>query len=183
MRSAASLLRVWQRTILTGAKKHAATSSGSTSTTASLWRISAIGPINVLMIPVGGGLALNGSQAVEVIRLIEPAIVIPMHYATPGSDLPLEPLNNFLAEMGVSSVEELDTLIVNQAATPSILSSSSASLCQGLHGWVSSRQKHGLRSMGTAHRCSPAASPTVWSACAVFCKAANGSRFRGGCSS
>jgi L-ascorbate metabolism protein UlaG (beta-lactamase superfamily) len=76
-------------------------------------QIEALGPINVLMIPVGAGVALNGSQAVEVVRLIEPAIVIPMHYAVPGSNLTLEPLNNFLAEMGVSSVEELDTLRVN----------------------------------------------------------------------
>ncbi len=74
--------------------------------------IEALGPINVLMAPVGGGLALNGSQAVEVVRLIEPAIVIPMHYAVPNATVTLEPLDNFLAEMGVSSVEELDTLRV-----------------------------------------------------------------------
>jgi L-ascorbate metabolism protein UlaG (beta-lactamase superfamily) len=78
--------------------------------------VEALGPIDVLLIPVGGGRALNAGQAGEVISLIEPAIAIPMHYATPQSQIELEPLDKFLKEMGVSSVEEIETLKVTAGA-------------------------------------------------------------------
>jgi L-ascorbate metabolism protein UlaG (beta-lactamase superfamily) len=79
--------------------------------------IEALGPINVLLVPVGGGKALNSAQAGEVISLIEPSIVVPMHYQIPGTngDLELEPLDQFLKEMGVSSAEEQDTLKVTSS--------------------------------------------------------------------
>ncbi|MBN1122875.1 MAG: MBL fold metallo-hydrolase [Anaerolineae bacterium] len=73
-------------------------------------QIEQLGGIDVLLVPVGGGGALNSSQASEVISLIEPAIVIPMHYATPEYSLNLDPLDKFLKEMGVSAVEAQDTL-------------------------------------------------------------------------
>jgi hypothetical protein len=34
------------------------------------------------LVPVGGGGGLNAAKAAEVISLLEPNIVIPMHYAT-----------------------------------------------------------------------------------------------------
>lgn len=67
--------------------------------------IEELGTVHVLMIPVGGGAALNTSQASEVISLIEPNFVIPMHYAVEGVNYPsmtLDPLDRFLKEMGVS---------------------------------------------------------------------------------
>jgi hypothetical protein len=73
-------------------------------------QIEQLGGIDVLLVPVGGGGALNSSQASEVISLIEPAIVIPMHYAMPEGMLDLDPLDKFLKEMGVSAVEPQDTL-------------------------------------------------------------------------
>ncbi len=78
--------------------------------------IEELGPIDVLLVPVGGGRALNSGQAGEVISLIEPSIVVPMHYQTPHTTVPLEPLDNFLKEMGVSSVEELDSLRINASS-------------------------------------------------------------------
>jgi L-ascorbate metabolism protein UlaG (beta-lactamase superfamily) len=78
--------------------------------------IEALGPIDVLLIPVGGGGALNSSQAVEVISLIEPAIVIPMHYKTPPTRLNLDPLDKFLKEMGIGTVDTLDSLKVSASS-------------------------------------------------------------------
>ncbi|MBI5563623.1 MAG: MBL fold metallo-hydrolase, partial [Chloroflexi bacterium] len=40
----------------------------------------ALGAVDVLLIPVGGEETLNASQASEVVSLLEPHIVIPMHY-------------------------------------------------------------------------------------------------------
>ena len=43
------------------------------------------GPVHVALVPVGGGGSLTAIKATEVISLLEPNIVIPMHYATPAS--------------------------------------------------------------------------------------------------
>lgn len=75
-------------------------------------QIEELGPIDVLMIPVGGGSALNSTQASEVISLIEPSLVIPMHYKTDACVKDLDPLDRFLKEMGISEYEELDVLRV-----------------------------------------------------------------------
>ncbi|NMC86031.1 MAG: MBL fold metallo-hydrolase [Anaerolineaceae bacterium] len=80
------------------------------------------GPINVALIPVGGGGALNANKAVEIISLLEPNIVIPMHYATPATGdtaQKLDPLSKFLKEMGLTNPETLPSLkIANLAALP-----------------------------------------------------------------
>lgn len=77
--------------------------------------IEELGQVDVALVPVGGGSALNASQAAEVISLLEPSIVVPMHYHTPFTKLELDPLERFLKEMGVSNIDELveeDTLKV-----------------------------------------------------------------------
>lgn len=61
----------------------------------------ALDSIDVLLIPVGGGKSLKAGQASEIISIIEPAIVIPMHYQLPGITISLEPLQKFLKEMGL----------------------------------------------------------------------------------
>lgn len=77
-------------------------------------QIEALGSIDVLLVPVGGGGALNASQASDVISLIEPRIVVPMHYKTDQIDLDLEPLDRFIGEMGLQNIEETDLLRVNK---------------------------------------------------------------------
>lgn len=72
--------------------------------------VEALGPVNVALVPVGGGGSLNSSRAAEVISLLEPNIVIPMHYATPVSTIKLDALNKFLKEMGLAEVEIVPSL-------------------------------------------------------------------------
>ncbi len=62
-----------------------------------------ISDIDVLMIPVGGKGSLDHEMASKVISSLEPAIVIPMHYATKDlvESKGLSPVKNFLEEMGV----------------------------------------------------------------------------------
>ena len=69
-----------------------------------------MGNIDVLLIPVGGQNALNAAQAAEVISLIEPYIVIPMHYKLPGLTIKLDPASKFLKEMGITKADTVDTL-------------------------------------------------------------------------
>ncbi len=78
----------------------------------------ALGEVNVLLIPVGGGNGLRASQAAEVVALIEPHYIVPMHYALPGLNLELETVDRFLKVMGVSKVLEEDTLRVSSSSLP-----------------------------------------------------------------
>lgn len=64
--------------------------------------IEALGNVHVALVPVGGGGGLTPAKAVEVVSLLEPGIVIPMHYSTPGCLLKLAPVSRFLKEMGIS---------------------------------------------------------------------------------
>lgn len=79
--------------------------------------VEALGPVHVALVPVGGGRGLNASKAAEAISLLEPSIVIPMHYSTPLSTVELEPLNKFLKEMGLSQVDVLPSLKITSAST------------------------------------------------------------------
>jgi L-ascorbate metabolism protein UlaG (beta-lactamase superfamily) len=80
--------------------------------------IELLGVANVLLVPVGGGGALNATLAVEMISLLEPNIVIPMHYQTPESMPDLDPLDRFLKEMGVSRVQQEQTFKITSTSFP-----------------------------------------------------------------
>jgi L-ascorbate metabolism protein UlaG (beta-lactamase superfamily) len=75
--------------------------------------IESFGAVNVLLLPVGGGNALRASQAAEVVALIEPQYVVPMHYELPGLTVPLDPLDKFLKAMGIGKAQEADWLKVS----------------------------------------------------------------------
>ena len=73
---------------------------------------------DVLFIPIGGGDALNPTQAAEVISQIEPRIVIPMQYsAMPTGEISSE-LKLFCREMGVESIEPQPKLSVTRNSLP-----------------------------------------------------------------
>src|SRR3990170_8305729 len=78
-------------------------------------QIEDLGTVDVALVPVGGGGALNPSQAAEVISLIEPKIVVPMHYKTGKESLKLGPAARFLSEMGIGAIDPLRTLKVSKS--------------------------------------------------------------------
>jgi len=80
--------------------------------------IEALGPVHIALIPVGGGNSLNAAQAAEVVNLLEPKIVIPMHYATPGCKIPLDGLSKFLKEMGISEIQERSSFTITYSTLP-----------------------------------------------------------------
>jgi L-ascorbate metabolism protein UlaG (beta-lactamase superfamily) len=78
---------------------------------------------DVLLVPVGGGNALNAERAAQVIAQLEPKIVIPMHYATSAykgtpNEPPLEGVERFCREMGVEPPEPVARLTITQASLP-----------------------------------------------------------------
>ena len=80
--------------------------------------IEALDTVHIVLAPVGGGGSLNAAKAVEVVSLLEPNIVIPMHYATPEAKLPLDSLNKFIKEMGLSKPESQPLLKVSLSSLP-----------------------------------------------------------------
>ncbi len=75
-----------------------------------------IGTVDVLLVPVGGRQSLNGAAAAEVVRQIEPRVVVPMHYHIPGVKLELESAERFLKEMGTEVVEPMPRLSVQPSS-------------------------------------------------------------------
>ncbi len=80
--------------------------------------VEALGTVNVALVPVGGGGGLNAAKAAEVISLLEPNIVVPMHYATPDVKVSLDSLNKFLKEMGLGKIAPQPSLKVTRSGLP-----------------------------------------------------------------
>jgi L-ascorbate metabolism protein UlaG (beta-lactamase superfamily) len=81
-------------------------------------QIEALGNVDVALVPVGGGGGLNAAKAAEVVSVLEPGIVIPMHYQTPECKIQLASLNKFLKEMGLGSAEPEPSLKVTRSTVP-----------------------------------------------------------------
>ena len=80
--------------------------------------IELLGTVNVALVPVGGGNSLNAAKAAEVVSMLEPDLVIPMHYATPDSKIKLDEINKFIKEMGLSKTEPQPSLKVSRSSLP-----------------------------------------------------------------
>jgi L-ascorbate metabolism protein UlaG (beta-lactamase superfamily) len=69
-------------------------------------QIKEIGPVDVLMIPVGGVYTLNGADAKEVVAQLKPKkYIIPMHYGTKVFDDVL-PADEFLEEQKPENIKK-----------------------------------------------------------------------------
>jgi len=77
-----------------------------------------IGNVDVLLLPVGGVNTINAAMAAEVIRKLEPRVVVPMHYKTEKGSADLEPVENFLKEMGQAQVEPRPKLNISRNSLP-----------------------------------------------------------------
>jgi L-ascorbate metabolism protein UlaG (beta-lactamase superfamily) len=80
--------------------------------------IEALGTVHIALVPVGGGGGLNAAKAAEVVSLLEPGFVIPMHYGTPSCNIKLAPLSKFLKEMGLGNIEPQASLKVTKSMIP-----------------------------------------------------------------
>lgn len=69
-----------------------------------------IGDVDILLIPVGGTECLDAKKAHEVIEQLDPRIVIPMYYKTPGIALSLAEIDGFLKEVGLHAPQKEKTL-------------------------------------------------------------------------
>lgn len=82
-----------------------------------------IGNVDLLMIPVGGFYTISPQEAVQLVRKIEPAIVLPMHYNQSNLNQRefshLAPLDVFLKEMNLNgNLSHLDKLVIKKTDLP-----------------------------------------------------------------
>ena len=77
-----------------------------------------ISEVDVLMVPVGGFYTIDAGEAAELIKKIEPAIAIPMHYNHPKLDQKsfgqVAPLSEFLKKFGLESLPPVPKLVVRK---------------------------------------------------------------------
>jgi L-ascorbate metabolism protein UlaG (beta-lactamase superfamily) len=81
-------------------------------------QVAEINGVDVLLIPVGGVSTIDAVQAAQVVRQLEPKIIIPMHYKTEAEKKDLETAERFLKEMGVKEAVPQPKLSVNKSSLP-----------------------------------------------------------------
>lgn len=81
-------------------------------------QLEAIGMVDILILPVGGGgYTLDAASAATVVRQIEPKVVVPVHYAGVGLhyEVPQDSLEIFVRELG-APLESIAKYKVKSAA-------------------------------------------------------------------
>lgn len=73
---------------------------------------------DVLLIPVGGHCTIDATQAAEMVALIEPKLVVPMHFRTEAVKLDLDPVDRFCREIGVAELTPQARLNVTRSGLP-----------------------------------------------------------------
>jgi L-ascorbate metabolism protein UlaG (beta-lactamase superfamily) len=81
-------------------------------------QVEALSDVDVLLVPVGGLHTINAAKAAEVISLIEPRLVIPMHYKTAVEKAKLQTVGRFLKEMGLAPMPSQSELRVTKSSLP-----------------------------------------------------------------
>jgi L-ascorbate metabolism protein UlaG (beta-lactamase superfamily) len=78
-------------------------------------QVAAIGDVDLLFVPVGGGVTIDAEQAAAVVERLRPRWIVPMHYRTPRVDF-LATADGFLDRM--EHVLRLDETSFDTAALP-----------------------------------------------------------------
>lgn len=81
-------------------------------------QVEALSDVDVLLIPVGGLHTIDAPRATEVVSLIEPRLVIPMHYKTKVEKASLHTVEKFLKEMGMAPLPTQSELKVSKSSLP-----------------------------------------------------------------
>lgn len=74
--------------------------------------------IDLLILPVGDREALKAKEAAKLVHFFEPRLVVPSYYKLDGFKTNLEPVDDFLKEMGVKTPETLPKLKLNRKDLP-----------------------------------------------------------------
>jgi len=77
-----------------------------------------LGDIDILFLPVGEVSTISIDMALEIVRQLEPSMVIPMHYKTEAFTGNLSPVNKFLDKMRIRWLEARPKLSITSSSLP-----------------------------------------------------------------
>ena len=68
-------------------------------------QIDELSPVDVLLVPTGGGCTMDVDRVLQTMQDLAPKVVIPMHHSNPEVNVPLQAVDVFLNRMGLSEVQ------------------------------------------------------------------------------
>jgi len=77
-----------------------------------------LGDVDILFLPVGEISTIPVDTAVEIVRQLEPPIVIPMHYKTEAFNGEFSPVDKFLDKMRIRELEARPKLSITSSSLP-----------------------------------------------------------------
>ncbi len=78
-------------------------------------QLSALGEIDILMIPIGGFFTIDAAAAYDMVRVLHPRVVIPMHYKTAvNAGWPISDEREFLRLMNAADLKPFPLLRVTR---------------------------------------------------------------------
>ncbi len=83
-----------------------------------LQQVEQIGPVDVLLVPVGGYYTIGADEADDVIRQLNPKIAIPMHFKTDKVDFPIKPVSDFIGSRGDVEVHPASEIEITREQLP-----------------------------------------------------------------
>ena len=81
-------------------------------------QIEELGQTDVLFVPAGGVCTLSTPRVAELVGLIQPRIVVPLHYRIEGVKVDIQSLDGFLEDMGMAAPAAEARLAVTASNLP-----------------------------------------------------------------
>ncbi len=82
------------------------------------FEVEELGDIDILLLPVGGGEVLDSKAAADMISIIEPRMIIPLHYDVPGVKEQLAGVDAFCKQLGVCKRQDANKLKITKKDLP-----------------------------------------------------------------
>jgi len=87
---------------------------GDLGTDLSEKQLNEIDGVDILMIPIGGKYTIDAKKAIEIIKKLEPKVVIPMHYKMAGTTEDIADEKSFCNEIGNCSAVKTSKLNIKK---------------------------------------------------------------------
>ena len=81
-------------------------------------QVEELGDTDILFVPSGGVCTVATDRAAELVSIMDPKIVVPMHYRDEGVEVELQPLGPFLRDMGVTEPPRQAQINVTSSTLP-----------------------------------------------------------------
>ena len=94
--------------------------TGDLGHTLSSREIEEIGPIDILMLPVGGFYTLDAQEAGIVAQSLKPRLIFPMHYKNAKNDYPIAGVQPFLKDRDHVRQLDVSEIEITRASLPSV---------------------------------------------------------------